>query len=83
MNDIHATCVEGVCDTTCENDLDCNYGSLTNGATTRVCNATHHCEAVGCDKDQECPGTYYGLKLFCTETPAAAAVAGVSSATTD
>jgi hypothetical protein len=86
MNDIHSKCVDGLCDTTCETDLDCNYGSLIYGnttATTRVCNATHHCEAVGCETDQECPGTAAGVKLFCTETPALVATAGVFSAKTD
>ena len=83
MDDIHSKCVEGKCDTTCENDLDCNNGRLTYNTGTRICNATNHCEAVGCANDQECPGTAAGVKLFCTETLVATTVTGVYSAKTD
>ncbi len=84
-NDIHSKCLmpEGVCDTECINDRECNYGSLTNSASTRVCNAMHRCELVGCTTDTECPAGAGGVKLFCTATPAPAAGATASSAITD
>ncbi len=83
-NDIHSKCLpEGVCDTACDNDRECNFGSLTNGANTRICNAMHRCEAVGCTNDSECPQGAGGVKLFCTDTPAPVAGASVSSAITD
>src|SRR6185369_1287308 len=62
------TCLEGKCDIECANDLDCNYGALTDGGQTRVCNADHRCELLGCSDDSECGGTEAGARLFCTET---------------
>ncbi len=84
-NDIHSKCLmpEGVCDTQCDNDRQCNYGNLTYGPNTRVCNAMHRCELVGCTSDSECPAAAGGVKLFCTETPAPVAGGTASSAITD
>jgi hypothetical protein len=84
-NDIHSKCLmpEGVCDTQCDNDRECNYGSLTYGSSTRVCNAMHRCELVGCTNDSECPAGVGGVKLFCTTPVVVEAGTSVSSAVTD
>jgi hypothetical protein len=84
LNNINAKCfADGMCDTACNNDRDCNYGALTYGADTRVCNAEHRCVAVGCTEDSECPGTANGVRLFCGEKVVVDPPAGVTSAITD
>lgn len=81
---INAKCFEGgVCDTWCDNDVDCNYGYLVYPGAPRVCNAEHRCEAVGCLSDRECPPTAHNLRLFCADKPAAAEPGGVVGAITD
>lgn len=81
-DDLNYKCIEGTCAAACANDLDCNYGSLTNGGYTQVCEEGK-CVPVGCSDDSECSGTQYGVKLFCTETPAVDPAGGPHSAITD
>ncbi len=85
-NDINEKCSpEGVCQAACDNDRDCNGGALTSYAGTRVCNANHACELVGCTSDDDCaniPGPG-GVRVFCGPVAATTAEAGVSSAVTD
>jgi hypothetical protein len=82
------SCVDGECDIKCKNDLDCNYGQLTNGSGTRVCNAAGRCEDVGCTDDDECPGSTpenqaTNVRLFCTDNLVVEGGEGVHSAITD
>ncbi len=81
-NDIDSKCVDGTCQGSCSNDLDCNEGRLTSYTQTMVCNAQRVCENVGCDSDDECPAAG-GVRTFCSKAPAAMAVGGVRSAVTD
>jgi hypothetical protein len=81
-NDINAKCVEGTCQSSCDNDLDCNGGLLTNYTETMVCNAAHVCEKVGCGSDDECPAVG-GVRTFCTKAPEPVPAGGVVSAVTD
>jgi len=76
---------DGMCQAACDNDRDCNQGALTNYTATRVCNANHACELVGCTSDDECasvPGPG-GVRMFCGAVAATMATLGVSSAITD
>ncbi|HYP90666.1 MAG TPA: hypothetical protein VEQ59_20990, partial [Polyangiaceae bacterium] len=81
-NDVNAKCVDGACQAACRNDIDCNNGSLTNGTSTRICNAKHVCEDVGCTSDDQCEATG-GVRTFCTKAPEATVTGGVVSAVTD
>lgn len=85
-NDINEKCgMDGVCQAACDNDRDCNAGSLTSYSATRVCNADHVCELVGCASDDDCasvPGPG-GVRMFCGEVAMPAAARTVSSAITD
>jgi hypothetical protein len=81
-DDINSKCVAGTCTSSCDNDLDCNGGALTNYEATMVCNAEHVCEAVGCAADSECPAVG-GVRAFCVKAPDASATGGVMSAITD
>lgn len=84
LNNIRAKCFDdGACEVGCDNDLECNFGSLTNGPQTRICNAQHRCELVGCTSDRECGATANGLRLFCGEKPTTAGDGAVTSAITD
>jgi len=82
QGDFRFKCIEGACEFECVSDLDCNY-AITNGGLQRVCNANKRCESIGCTADEECPGTAFGVRLFCA--PKVPSVPGVSvySATTD
>lgn len=82
-NDIHYKCDGGRCQPSCENDRDCNYGELTYPGNTRVCDADHHCVAVGCSNDDECLGGLGNVRLFCAAPAGTSATPGVSSAITD
>lgn len=82
MNDINSKCIDGACQGSCDNDLDCNGGQLTNYTTTMVCNAQHVCETVGCESDSECPAVA-GVRTFCAKAPEQMAPGGVVSAVTD
>jgi len=77
------SCLDGVCDIECNTDLDCNDGRLTNYEDTRVCNADHRCERIGCNDDNDCPGTENGVRLFCTDNIAQEGTDTVHSAITD
>jgi hypothetical protein len=81
-NDINSKCVAGTCTSSCNNDLDCNGGVLTNYDATMVCNAEHVCEKVGCAADNECPAVG-SVRAFCVKAPEATATGGVVSAITD
>jgi hypothetical protein len=81
-NDINSKCIAGTCQGSCNNDLDCNGGRLTNSTATRVCNAQHVCEYVGCASDDECPAVG-SVRAFCVKAPEATATGGVVSAITD
>jgi len=81
-NNINAKCVEGSCQGSCNNDRDCNGGQLTSYTETRICNADHVCEMIGCESDDQCP-TVGGVRTFCTKAPELMAPGGVVSAVTD
>lgn len=81
-NDINSKCVEGTCQGSCNNDLDCNGGQLTSYTQTRVCNADHVCEYVGCQSDDQCPAVG-GVRVFCTKAVEGEAAAGVTNSVTD
>jgi hypothetical protein len=83
-NNIKAKCFDdGLCEATCDNDLDCNGGYLTNGANTRICNAEHRCQLVGCTTDRECGATVGGLRIFCADKPEVDVTGVPTSAITD
>lgn len=81
-NDINSKCIGGMCQSSCNNDLDCNGGQLTASTQTMVCNADHVCEMVGCESDDQCSAVG-GVRTFCTKAPEPMAVGGVISAVTD
>jgi hypothetical protein len=81
-DDINKKCVKGFCESSCNNDLDCNSGRLTNYSSTRVCNANHQCEDVGCASDDECLPVG-GVRTFCTKAVTGTSGEGVVSAVTD
>jgi hypothetical protein len=81
-NDITKKCIEGTCQSSCDNDLECNGGRLTQGTDTRVCNAKHECEIVGCQSDDECTPAG-GVRTFCAKAVTGAGTAAVTSAVTD
>jgi hypothetical protein len=82
-NDINSKCVAGTCESSCDNDLDCNNGRLTNSNSTRICNAKHVCEDVGCASDDECYPVG-GVRVFCTKDPGSGVTGdSVVSAVTD
>jgi len=81
-NDVNSKCVAGICQSSCSNDLDCNFGRLTESSSTRVCNAQHVCEDVGCEADDQCPPVG-GVRTFCTRAPGLPEIGGVASAVTD
>jgi hypothetical protein len=84
FNDINYKCLDGICDVECDNDRDCNGGSLTEGAFTQVCTTEKRCKPAGCTKDSECPGKPgNNARMFCGDTPAFMSAAGIHSATTD
>ncbi len=59
------------------------HQELTDGASTRICNADKRCEAVGCLSDNECAATINGVRLFCADKPMEAGTPGVTPAITD
>jgi len=81
-NDINSKCVAGSCQGSCSNDRDCNGGQLTNYTNTRVCNADHVCELVGCVNDNQCPAVG-GVRTFCAPMVEAEVGVGYVNAVTD
>jgi hypothetical protein len=70
--DSRATCVEGTCQNyTCEHDIDCNPGGLTNGYFSSVCVEGECVSLAGqCETDDECPAyagstVAGGVRSFC------------------
>jgi hypothetical protein len=82
---VNKVCVDGSCKASCNNDLDCNDGSLT--TFTSVCDTDHTCKSIGCTQDADCrapAGTgLAGVQKYCTPDPAPGAGTAVYSAVTD
>ena len=84
--DARQICVAGKCNVGCNNDLECNGGSITTGFSM-VCDTDHVCKSIGCTQNADCTATFGAttqvVQLFCTPDAPAGSVEVVHSAVTD